>query len=72
MKDNTLIKWAAIVILAPVAVGAVIGVVNIGITGINAVSKARFNSRMKKGVKEGTIIEVDGQFYTIEQNVEEA
>lgn len=67
MENNTLVRCAAIVILIPVVAGAAIGAVKVGAIGINAINRARFNRKMRKGIKEGTIVQIDGQYYTVEQ-----
>lgn len=69
MENNTLVKMAAIVILAPIAVGTVIGVINIGIGVKNAIVKAKFNHKLKKGLEEGTIVEIDGKYYEADIDV---
>lgn len=75
MKDNDdLIKLAAIVILVPIVIGIGIGVINLGIAGINGIRKMSYDKKIQKGLKDGSIIEIDGQYYTIqkEESVEEA
>ena len=39
----------------------------------NTVGKIRFNKKkVKKGLKDGSIVEIDGKFYEIDSVVEEA
>ena len=72
MNDNTLIKAAAIVILAPIVVGTAISVINGGIAIVNGVSKTIAKSKLKKAIKEGRIVEIDGDYYEVESAIEEA
>ncbi|MDR1073566.1 MAG: hypothetical protein LBL45_07820 [Treponema sp.] len=67
MNNNNLVRAAAIVILVPVAVGAVIGTINLGLTVSQAIMNANYRRKIKKGLKEGTIAEIDGQYYKVEQ-----
>jgi len=72
MNDDTLIKVVAVVILAPIAVGAVISVINGGIAVVNAVNNKRYNNKIKKGLKEGRLVEIDGCYYEVVTTNEEA
>lgn len=66
MENNKVVKIAAWIIIgsvvAPVVIGGVTHLVSAAINGVN---KARFNKKMKDGVKEGKIIEIDGEYYTV-------
>lgn len=67
MDDRKLIKLVAVVILAPIVVGIGAQVV-VGI--MNGVTKLKYNKKIKDGLKNGSIVEVDGKYYEVE--VEEA
>lgn len=74
MENDKIVKLAATIIVGSVLVPIVwnVGVLTVG--GIaKIVTKANFNRKMKKGIKEGSIVEIDGQFYEIkvEDAVEE-
>ena len=69
-NDNELITLAAIIILVPVVVSAGIGIINLGINGVNKIRQMKHYNKIKKGLKEGSIVEIDGQYYEI-QNTEE-
>lgn len=71
MKDNTIVKVAAIGFVALVVVPTAINLIGSGVCGIaNSVSKAKFNRKIKKGLKDGSIVEIDGEYYEVA--VEEA
>ena len=78
MEDKTIIKVAAIgfigLVLVPVAVSAGIKLVAWSATGIaNVVEKVKFNKKIKEGLKDGSIVEIDGKYYEVkDENVEEA
>ena len=66
MENDKIVKLAATIIVGSVLVPIVwnVGVLTVG--GIaKIVTKANFNRKMKKGIKEGSIVEIDGQFYEI-------
>jgi hypothetical protein len=71
MENNKIIKVAAIgfigLVMAPAAI-------NIGLNLIghaaNGVAKVIHKHRIKKGLKDGSIVEIDGQYY--EARIEEA
>lgn len=69
-NDNELITLAAIIILVPVVISAGIGIINLGINGVNKIRQMKHYNKIKKGLKEGSIVEIDGQYYEI-QNTEE-
>ena len=75
MKKNDIIKIAAIgfigVVLVPIVIGAGINLINLTVVGTtNVVNKVRHSKKIKKGLKDGSIVEIDGQYYEV--NVEEA
>ena len=79
MKDEQIIKLAAVgflaLVIAPMVIGGAINVIGAAATGIgNVVNTVKFNSKIKKGLKDGSIIEIDGKYYEVEkvENVEEA
>ena len=78
MEDNKILKIAAAgfigVVLVPIAVGATIKLVGAAAVGVNVlVEKMKFNKKIKEGLKDGSIVEVDGQYYEVNKNdVEEA
>lgn len=75
MKDDklvdTMIIAVGVVILAPIVIGAVTNVVCYTYVGAaNIINRVKFNRKIKKGLKDGSIIEIDGKYYEVE--VEEA
>ena len=74
MKNEDIIANAIIIIGGVLCIRYImLPLMTITSNGIWALSQKReFNNRMKKGLKDGSIIKIDGQFYTVEQNVEEA
>jgi len=76
MKDDEIIRIAAIgfiaIVVAPVVIGATLKVIGGTAVGIsNMINKVKFNAQIKKGLKDRSIIEVDGKYYEVE-NIEEA
>jgi hypothetical protein len=77
MKDqelaNQIIITIGVLIIAPIIIGAV---VNIGIGIYNGVAgtinRVAYNKKIKKGIKDGSIVEVDGVYYEVVDTVEEA
>lgn len=66
MEDDKIIKTAAVIIIASVAIPVVIGAVSvIGTVGYNTINKIKFNRKIKNGLTNGSIIEVDGQYYEV-------
>lgn len=71
MENNKVVKIVAWIIIGSVAAPVVLqkydigGVTYLVSEAINGVNKARFNKKMKNGVKEGKIIEIDGEYYTV-------
>lgn len=77
MNDEKIIKLAAVgflgLVVAPMVIGGAITVIGAAATGIgNLVNTIKFNKKIKKGLKEGSITEIDGKYYEVEQTVEEA
>ena len=67
MKDNKIIKVAAISFIGLVAVPAVIGAtIKLGCIVANGINHLAYKMKIKKGLKEGSIIEIDGQYYEVE------
>lgn len=63
MENNKIVKMAAILIIAPIVIGAVVGIINLGIMGVNGIKTANYNRKIKKGLKDGSIVEIDGKYY---------
>lgn len=74
MDDNKIIKVAACGFVGLVVVPAVLGAgLRLVAGACNLVEKAKFKKKIKNGLKDGSIIEIDGQYYEVEvQDVEEA
>lgn len=73
MENDRIVKIAACVIVGSVVVPIVIGAAALtGTAIINGLNKARFKKRIKQGLKDGSIVEIDGQYYDVETTVEEA
>ena len=66
MDDNKIIKIAAYrfigLVVAPIVISGVIAGINLGIAGINSIS---YNRKIKNGLKDGIIVEIDGQYYEV-------
>ena len=76
MKDNKVVELAALIFIAvfvlPVVIGGAITIINVTYAGIaNTVNKVKFNKKMEKGLKDGSIIKIDKDYYEV-GNVEEA
>lgn len=65
--DSKIVKAAAFIIVGSVVVPIVAGGV---VAVINGVAKIIHNRKIKKGLKDGSIVEIDGQYY--EMKVEDA
>jgi hypothetical protein len=78
MKDDEMIKLAAAgfiaLVVAPVVIGGVINIVSTAAVGIgNCINTAKYNRKIKKGLKDGSIVEINGQYYeVVVEDVEEA
>ena len=69
---STVVLIVGVVILAPIVIGSVITLGSYTYAGIaNTINKVKFNKQMKKGLKEGKLIKIDGQYYEV-SSVEEA
>ena len=67
MDDKTIIKVAAIGFVGLVVVPAVIGAgVNLVVLTANGISNLLHKHKIKKGLKDGSIIEIDGHYYEVE------
>lgn len=66
MDDNKIVKIAAYgfvaLVVAPIIINGGIAAINLGIAGIN---KIAYNRKIKKGLEDGSIVEVDGQYYEV-------
>lgn len=66
MDDNKIVKIAAYgfvaLVVAPIVINGGIAVINLGIAGIN---KIAYDRKIKKGLKDGSIVEIDGQYYEV-------
>ena len=73
MKEKDVICLALNVIGGIILVNASITLIGYAYVGIgNAIIKSRFNKKIKKGLKDGRIIEIDGQYYEVQnETVEE-
>ena len=71
MNDRHIIKIAAIgfvaLVVAPKVVNVGCYLVQRAATGIyNVVEKVTHDRRIKKGLKDGSIVEIDGEYYEVE------
>lgn len=66
MDDNKIVKIAAYgfvgLVVAPIIINGGIAVINLGIAGIN---KIAYNRKIKKGLEDGSIVEIDGKYYEV-------
>lgn len=62
-KELPIVEIVCIVILTPIVVNGMLTVINYTARGINKLS---FKRRMKKGIKKGEIVEINGNYYTVE------
>lgn len=67
-KDTNLVELVGIVVIAtfvaPIVVGAMATVITYGYTTIsNGINKAKYDKKIKKGLKDGSIVEIDGDYY---------
>lgn len=77
MKDqelaNKIIIIGGVLILGPIiirpCVNAMIGIYNV-IAG--AIVRAKYDKKIKKGIKDGSIVNIDGVFYEVVEPIEEA
>ena len=70
MEDNKIIKVAAIGFIGLVIVPTVVGFgINLIGHAANGISHLAYKRKIKKGLKNGSVIEIDGQYYEV--NIEE-
>lgn len=71
MKQNKIVELAAIIVIGTVAIPVVS---SIGKAIVGGVKTHQYNRKVKKGLKEGTIVEINGQYYEvrIDETEEEA
>lgn len=70
IMDNKIVKTAAYLIVGSVAISALARGAGLVADGV---SKMMYNRKIKKGLKNGSIVEIDGKYYEVEVNdVEEA
>ena len=66
MDDNKIIKIAAYgfvgLVVAPIIFNGVIAGLSLIGEGINSIS---YNRKIKKGLKDGSIVEINGQYYEV-------
>ena len=68
MEDNKINKVAAIGFIGLVVVPAVIGAtIRLGCIVADGINHLVYKMKIKKGLKEGSIIEIDGQYYEVEK-----
>lgn len=77
MKDEKIITIAAVtiigVILVPIVVNAGMTLIGTTCVGVgNLINRTKFNKKIKQGLKDGSIVEIDGQYYEVQETVEEA
>ena len=75
MKDKDIVDLAVMGFVALVVVPAVVGITfsamgHIAVGVGNVINKVKFNKKIKKGLKDGSIIELDGKFYEVETDGE--
>ena len=76
-KETTPLEWVGLafvmLVAGPVVLRGIAAVAELTGTGIwNGVEKIKFNRKMKKGLKDGSIVEIDGKYYEVMVTVEEA
>ena len=78
MNENKIIKVAAVgfigLVVAPVVINAGIKLSVYSATCIsNLVEKIKHDKKIREGLKDGSIVEIDGQYYEVKkEDVEEA
>ncbi len=74
MKNEDIIANAIIIVGGVLCIKyVVIPLISVTSAGIESIgNQIQFKKRMKKGIKEGTIVKIDGKFYEVELDVEEA
>lgn len=68
MEDNKIVKIAAtgfvVLVVVPVVIG---GVASIATRVVNGICTLNYNHKIKKGLKDGSIIEIDGEYYEVDK-----
>jgi len=77
MKDKDIVDLAVMGFVVLVVVPAVVGIAFSAIGHVavgvgNVINEVKFNKKIKQGLKDGSIIEIDGKFYEVAENIEEA
>lgn len=68
MKKEDIIDAAIVLIGSVVVVKITIGLVTTASMGIsNLANKVIFNRKIKKGLKDGSIVKIDGKYYEVEK-----
>lgn len=70
MNDNKIIKIAAAgfigLVVLPIVVDTTISAISLAATGISSINnKIKYNRKIKKGLKDGSIVEIDGEYYEV-------
>ena len=67
MNDKVIMKLAAYGFVGLVVVPAVAGMVINGIVVpvANCINHLAYKAKIKKGLKDGSIVEIDGQYYAV-------
>ena len=77
MKDNNIVQVGALAVIGLILIPFVINT-SINVIGTVAAhveylgNRHAYNKKIKKGLKDGSITVINGQFYEIEMNTEEA
>ena len=71
MENDDILKTGmfvlGVVILAPIVINGTCMAVAYTYAGIaNGISKIKFNKKMKAGLKDGSIVKIDGKYYEVE------
>ena len=71
---RTVVTVAGLIIVVPIVVRGLVFVGAVGYAGVKGVvDQVKFNKKIKQGLKDGSIVEIDGKYYEVEiENVEEA
>ena len=71
---KTVVTAAGLIIVVPIVVRGLVFVGAVGYAGAKGViDQVKFNKKIKQGLKDGSIVKIDGKYYEVEiQNVEEA
>jgi len=62
MNDRTLLKVVATILVAPIVLGAVGTTIN---GAASLAKKISYNRKIKKGLKDGSIVSIDGVYYDV-------